>query len=91
MDYASFDVIPAPSKDIRKEKLGSFGEHYDAYADGTLPVAGWLWDPAQIVDKINLYVDGKLVGPMARSLNRLDVYRAVDEITNPNTGFVASV
>ncbi len=87
LDYASFDVIPAPSKDIRKEKLGSFGEHYDAYADGTLPVAGWLWDPAQIVDKINLYVDGKLVGPMARSLNRLDVYRAVDEITNPNTGF----
>ncbi|MGC8074103.1 hypothetical protein ACP3W1_26435, partial [Salmonella enterica] len=63
------------------------GEHYEAYADGTLPVARWLWDPAQIVDKINLYVDGKLVGPMARSLNRLDVYRAVDEITNPNTGF----
>lgn len=87
LDYPSFGAIPAPSKDIRKERLSSFGEHYDAYADGTLPIAGWLWDPQHRVEEIDLYVDGKLVGPMARGLNRLDVYRAVDAITDPNTGF----
>lgn len=87
LDYASFDVIPAPSKDIRKEKLNGFGEHYDAFADGTLPVGGWLWDPKQAIERLDLYLDGKLVGPMARGLNRLDVYRAVDNITSPNTGF----
>ncbi|MDR0226941.1 MAG: hypothetical protein LBI66_11005 [Burkholderiaceae bacterium] len=87
LDYPSFDAIPAPSKDIRKEKLGSFGEHYDAYADGILPVAGWLWDPGQTIAQLDLYVDGQRVGPMARGLNRLDVYRAVDNITSPNTGF----
>lgn len=87
LDYASFDVIPAPSKDIRKEKLSGFGEHYDAFADGTLPVGGWLWDPNQAIERLDLYLDGKLAGPMARGLNRLDVYRAVDNITSPNTGF----
>lgn len=87
LDYASFDVIPAPSKDIRKEKLNGFGEHYDAFADGTLPVGGWLWDPNQAIERLDLYLDGKLAGPMARGLNRLDVYRAVDNITSPNTGF----
>jgi len=34
-----------------------------------------------------LYVDGKLIEPMSRGLNRLDVYRAVEEIDTPNVGF----
>lgn len=86
-DYAAFDAVPAPARDIRKDKLGSFGEHYDAFADGTLPIAGWLWDPRQVIEQLDLYVDGRRVGPVARGLNRLDVYRAVAEVTTPNTGF----
>ena len=85
--YASFDVVPAPSKDIRKEKLTSFGEHYDAYADGTLPIAGWLWDPHKTIEQLDLYVNGRRVGPVARGMNRLDVYRAEESITTPNTGY----
>ncbi len=85
--YASFDQVSAPSKDIRKEKLASFAEHYDAYADGTLPIAGWLWDPQQAIERLELFVDGKPAGPVAHGLNRLDVYRAEDSITTPNTGY----
>lgn len=86
-DFASFDAIPAPARDVRTEKLGSFAEHYDAFADGSLPIAGWLWDPEQSIDDLELYVDGQQVAPIARGLNRLDVYRAVEAITSPNTGF----
>lgn len=85
--YKSFDQVPAPSKDIRKEKLASFAEHYDAYANGTLPIAGWLWDPQQTIERLELYVDGKPAGPVAHGLNRLDVYRAEESITTPNTGY----
>lgn len=85
--YASFDEVQAPAKDIRKEKLASFAEHYDAFADGTLPIAGWLWDPQQTIQRLDLYVDGKLAGPIAHGLNRLDVYRAEESITTPNTGY----
>lgn len=83
----SFDAIAAPSKNIRKERLNRFSEHYDAWADGYLPVSGWAFDPEGRINELLLYVDGKLVAPMSRGMNRLDVYRAVEEITTPNVGF----
>lgn len=86
-DYASFDEVPAPGADIRKERLNAFAEHYDAFAAGSLPFSGWLWDPQEQVEQLDLYVDGERVDSVVRGLNRLDVYRAVDEITTPNTGF----
>ena len=85
--FASFEAIAGPARDIRKEKLATFAEHYDAFADGTLPIAGWLWDPEKTIEQLDLYVDGRRVGPVARGMNRLDVYRAVEDITTPNTGF----
>ena len=85
--YASFGAVPAPSKDIRKEKLTAFAEHYDAFADGILPLAGWLWDPQATIEQLDLYVDGRRIGPVPRGLNRLDVYRAEDSIRSPNVGY----
>ena len=85
--YASFDQVPVPGKDIRLERLESFGEHFGAFADGRLPVAGWLSDPQGHISQLDLYVDGRLVGPLERGFNRLDVYRAVEEVNNPNVGF----
>ena len=85
--YGSFDDVPAPSKDIRIEKLRDFGEHYDTYAGGVLPLGGWLWDPHNAIRRLDLYVDGKLADTVSRHLNRLDVYRALDEVTTPNTGY----
>ena len=85
--YGSFDDVPAPSKDIRTETLQSFGEHYDTYAAGTLTLGGWLWDPDGAIERLDLYVDGKPADTVNRHLNRLDVYRALDEVTSPNTGY----
>lgn len=80
------DILP-PSKNINTEKLSSFTEHYDTYAAGTIPISGWLWDPQVVIQQLKLYVDGNPVGDITRGLGRLDVYRAVPEITNPNIGF----
>lgn len=85
--YGAFDAIQPPSKDIRKEPLTTFGDHYDAFADGTLPFSGWLWDPQKKISSLQLYVDGKLRGEVPYGLNRLDVYRAEASITSANTGF----
>ncbi|MDD2926454.1 MAG: beta-galactosidase [Rhodoferax sp.] len=85
--FARFDDVPAPSKDIHQEPLTSFFEHYDAFADGTLPIAGWLWDPQQRIKQLDLYIDGSRVGPVPRGLNRLDVYRALADVTTPNVGY----
>ncbi|MCM2253848.1 MAG: hypothetical protein NDJ19_15915, partial [Ramlibacter sp.] len=61
--------------------------HYDAFAEGRVPVSGWLWDPQRHVASIELRVDGKRVAAMARDFNRLDVYRALAEVDDPNVGF----
>lgn len=87
LNETSFDTIAAPSKNIRKERLNRFSEHYDAWADGHLPVSGWVFDPENRIDELQLYVDGQFIAPMPRGMNRLDVYRAVEEITTPNLGF----
>lgn len=85
--YPSFEKVPAPSKNIRKDKLLSFGEHYDAYADGKLPIAGWLWDPMNRVSRLELHIDSTPVGNIDRNLNRQDVYRAVKDVLTPNVGY----
>ncbi len=87
LNYASFDAVLAPAKDIRRDTLTSFGDHYDAFAGGTLALSGWLWDPQQVISVLEVYVDGRRIGPVERNLNRLDVYRAVDHIDSPNVGF----
>ncbi|WP_311222521.1 MULTISPECIES: hypothetical protein [unclassified Acidovorax] len=87
LGYTAFNVIDPPSKDIRKEPLTMFGDHYDAFADGTLPLSGWLWDPLKKITRLDLYVNGKRVAEVPYGLNRLDVYRAEAAITSANTGF----
>lgn len=85
--FARPQDIPAPAKDLRKVSNSKLAEHYDAYADGTLPIAGWLWDPLHRVKQLLLYLNGALVGPIAQGFNRQDVYRAVAEVNTPNVGF----
>lgn len=85
--YARIQDIAAPAKDLRSGTTLSLQEHYDAFADGTLPIAGWLWDAQQRIGKLDLYLDGALTGSVQKGLNRLDVYRALDEVTTPNVGF----
>ncbi|MBY0454155.1 MAG: hypothetical protein K2Q11_04630 [Burkholderiaceae bacterium] len=85
--YPTFAAVPAPAREAGKEKLTDFGEHYGAFADGTLPIAGWLWDPQGKIGRFDLYVDGQHIGSVPRGLNRLDVYRAEESIRSPNVGY----
>ena len=89
--FSSFADIAAPSLDIRKKPLKTFAEHFDAYAGGTLPLFGWIWDPSHKVQRLSLYVDGKFHSPVTQGLGRMDVYRAKAEVTTPNTGFRSNV
>ncbi|MFY3386499.1 hypothetical protein [Paracidovorax sp. MALMAid1276] len=83
----SFDEVSAPSRDIRKESLRNFADHFDAHADGLLPLSGWLWDPQGRVQRLQVHLNGKPLAEVPRGFNRLDVYRALEEITSPNVGF----
>lgn len=85
--FASFDAVPAPGRDIRTDRLQSFAEHYDGFAGGHVPVSGWLWSPQARVARLMLYLDGRYVAEIPLGLNRLDVYRALPEVTTPNVGF----
>ncbi|WP_127594761.1 beta-galactosidase [Paenibacillus lautus] len=85
--YGDFQEIYPPSKNIHKEKMNSFTEHFDQYAAGTMPISGWLWDPTSIVEELEIYIDGEKFGDVEHGLHRLDVYREVKEITSPNVGF----
>jgi hypothetical protein len=79
--------VPAPSRNLLRQPGGALAEHYDGFADGRVPVAGWLWDPKRLVTRLDLLVDGKRVAEVPRDFNRLDVYRVLPEVDDPSVGF----
>lgn len=84
--FRSFDEVEAPSKSMLSSPADAIG-HFDGFADGRVPVAGWLWDPKHRTTGLELYVDGKSVAQVPRDFNRLDVYRALDAVDDPSVGF----
>lgn len=44
-EFASFDAVEPPSRNIRSEPLQNFFQHIDSYAAGTVPVSGWVHSP----------------------------------------------
>src|SRR5690606_37989595 len=40
-NYASFDEVLPPSRDIRSEPLARYTQHMDSWAHGILPISGW--------------------------------------------------
>jgi hypothetical protein len=42
--FRSFDEVAAPSKNLMTEP-GPKTQHFDGFADGQVPVSGWLPDP----------------------------------------------
>lgn len=86
-EFESFTDVEPPSKNVHTETLNSFTEHYDAYAAGTVPISGWVWDPNSVIEELVLYVDDVEVGKIKMGLHRLDVYRAIEEVTSPNVGY----
>lgn len=85
-DFASLaDAVP-PSADIRHQRLRGYWDHVDAYADGRLPVFGWVHARSG-TPSVEIHLDGRRVGEATTGLNRLDVYEAVEAISDPNVGF----
>ena len=84
--FRSFDEVQAPGRSMLPSGTNAI-QHFDGFADGRLPVAGWLWDPKGRVTGLDLLVDGKLAAPLPRDFNRLDVYRALDAVDDPSVGF----
>ncbi len=84
--FLSFDEVQAPSKSMLSDP-GHAISHFDGFADGLVPVAGWIWDPKHQTIGLELHVDGKAVAQLQRDFNRLDVYRVVEGVDDPNVGF----
>ena len=85
--FHSFVEVPAPSKDIRKDKLNNFFEHIDSAAAGTVAIQGWAFDPSGKPVQLAIYLDGKRRGNITANLNRSDVPEAVPTVTTPNVGW----
>ncbi|RLJ38456.1 beta-galactosidase [Acidovorax sp. 106] len=89
--FASFDNVLPPSKDIRTEPLAYFNEHIDSFAQGSLPVSGWAFAPGRDRSgsslKALVYRNGVLAGKAPVSLSRQDVSQAKPEFGSVNTGW----
>ena len=85
-DYASFDAVEPPTKDIRSEPLTRYADHIDSFAHGTLPVAGWLHAPGG-PHWVRIYRNGGFVARTRVSLNRQDVLAARPAFGDANVGW----
>ncbi|RUP24113.1 MAG: hypothetical protein EKK45_26490 [Curvibacter sp.] len=85
--FSRLGEVPAPGQAGQNDATHALSWHYDAWADGQVTVAGWLWDPQRRIQALDLFVDGRRAGPIERGLNRVDVYRAIDAVMDPNVGY----
>jgi hypothetical protein len=86
-NFASFDSINPPSKNIRTEMFSSFFDDIDPYAPGLVPIYGWIFDKLGRELEVFAYLDGARVGVAQMGLNRTDVTAAVPSIKDPNVGY----
>ena len=89
-DYAAFDAVQPPSRDIRTEPLQRFTEHIDAFAHGSLPISGWAYVPlTQSAHQplVHVYRNGVFVGKTPVNQGRQDVLAAKPEFGDANTGW----
>ncbi|MEO8247968.1 MAG: hypothetical protein ABI589_01230 [Burkholderiales bacterium] len=86
--YSGFDAVDPPSKDIRVQSLSRFTEHIDSFAQGALPIAGWV---ARAEDGgarwIRIYLDGDFVARVSAHLSRQDVLEALPELGTADVGW----
>ena len=88
-DYAAFEAVQPPSRDIRTEPLQRFTEHIDSFAHGSLPISGWAYvKPTQGATPawVHIYRNGIFVGKTPVNQGRQDVLAAQPELGDANTG-----
>lgn len=82
--FRTWADVPAPGADkAAPPQAAAYAQH----ANGWLPITGWLWWPEGKTARVAVLVNGVRVAEAARGFNRLDVYRAVAHVTDPNVGF----
>ena len=89
-DFASFDQIEPPSRDIRRERLDRFWQHIDDAAAGTLAISGWVHDaalPKNATPWVRVYLDGQPVGRVPAHFVRQDVGQARPEFGTAKVGW----
>ena len=89
-DYQSFQEVQPPSKNIRTQPLNRFFEHNDAYADGVLPISGWVAvDGAHkhTINWIHVYDNGVFLGKAPVGYARQDVILAHPEFQTADVGW----
>ena len=89
-NYAAFDEVQPPSRDIRSEPLQRFTEHIDSFAQGSLPISGWVYAPQPAGAGpawVHIYRNGVFVGKTQVNQGRQDVLAAKPEFGDANTGW----
>ena len=91
LDYPGFDAVDPPSKNIRTSHLARYEEHIDAYAAGTLPVAGWVYLPPDAAANrsvwVRVYRNGTLAGRVPARFGRQDVLAAHPALGTADVGW----
>lgn len=89
-NYRSFDEVFPPSKNIRTEPLKHYLEHIDSFANGTLPISGWIGKSrAGSPDKdwIQIYDNGEFAGRVPVGFGRQDVLAVHPELGTADVGW----
>lgn len=84
-DYPSFAAVEPPSRDIRTEPLQRFSEHIDAFAHGSLPIAGWADAPRGAL--VHIYRNGEWIGKTPVDKGRQDVFAALPQLRDADIGW----
>jgi len=89
--YGSFEEVQPPARDIRTEPLRRYTEHIDSFAQGTLPVSGWVFKSTPKTQArtrwVHVYANGVFMGKTPVDQGRQDVLAAKPEFGYANTGW----
>lgn len=83
--FSSWDEVEPPRRDLRDDPDSPLWMHMDSYATGILPVFGWADLPPDAT--VEIFCDGKRAGEAEYGLSRLDVYEALERLTESDVGF----
>ena len=89
-NYKSFDEIVPPSKNIGSEPLKHYLEHIDSFANGTLPISGWVGKTRGAAvgsDWIHIYDNGEFVARVPVAFGRQDVFAIHPEFGTADVGW----
>ena len=89
-DFASFDAVQPPRRDLRLEPQQRLSEHIDSAAHGMLPLTGWAVDSLRPPGEpawIRVYRSGTLIARVPARYGRQDVLQAKPSLGTADVGW----